>query len=143
MSDQKKSKFGLGLFLGTVIGGITALFLAPKSGKELRKDVAEKIAQLEKILKEKELDKKAKKAVLELSEEAKVFYQEAKKKLIEELAHLKKTISEINWQDYQKAVAKVLKQLKKEGKKQAKEIEKIRKNLLQEWKKMKKVKKSK
>jgi len=138
MDNQKKSKFGLGLIIGSVIGGLTALFFAPKSGKELRDDVKKKIRQLEKLLKEKELDKKAKKMIEGLSEETKVWYEKAKGWLIEELAQLKKTVEEINWQDYQKAVAKIIARFKKEAKKGGKEIEVIRKKLLKNWQAMKK-----
>jgi gas vesicle protein len=138
MNNQKKSCFGLGLLIGSVIGGLTALFFAPKSGKELREDVKKKIKELERLLAEKELDKKAKKIMKELSEEAKVLYEKAKTWLIEELASLKKEVENINWQDYQKAVAKIITRLKKEAKKEVKEIEEIRKKLLKNWQKMKK-----
>jgi len=138
MESQKKSKFGFGLLIGSVIGGVIALLFAPKSGKELRSDVKKKMKELEKLLKEKEIDKKAKKMIEELSEEAKVWYEKAKVWLVEELALLKKKVEEINWQDYQKAVAKVIARLKKEAKKEGKEIKGIRKKLLAEWKKMKK-----
>jgi len=143
MDNQKKSKFGLGLILGSLIGGVTALFFAPKSGKELREDVKKKIKELERLLAEKELDKKAKKIMKELSEEAKVWYEKAKAWLIEELAQLKKEVENINWQDYQKAVAKIITRLKKEAKKEGKEIEVIRKKLLKNWQKMKKENKKK
>ena len=138
MDNQKKSRFGLGLLIGSIIGGLTALFFAPKSGKELREDVKKKIRQLEKLLEEKELNKKAKKIVEELSEEAKVWYEKAKAWLIEELVSLKKEVENINWQDYQKAVAKIITRLKKEAKKEGEEIEAIRKKLLKNWQKMKK-----
>jgi gas vesicle protein len=138
MDNQKKSRFGLGLLIGSIIGGLTALFFAPKSGKELREDVKKKIKELERLLAEKELDKKAKKMMEELSEEAKVLYEKAKTWLIEELAQLKKEVENINWQDYQKTVAKIISRLKKEAKKEGKEIEAVRKRLLKNWQKMKK-----
>lgn len=34
--------FLIGALIGTVVGGVTALLLAPKSGEKLRKDVARK-----------------------------------------------------------------------------------------------------
>ena len=50
MSNKGESNFTQGLILGTIIGGtigaITALLLAPKSGAELRKDLAEKSNEL-------------------------------------------------------------------------------------------------
>lgn len=45
MVQEKKSKFGLGLIVGSIIGGITALFFTPKTSKERR-------ASAEKWLKE-------------------------------------------------------------------------------------------
>ena len=50
MSNKGESSFTQGLILGTIIGGtigaITALLLAPKSGAELRRDIAEKSHEL-------------------------------------------------------------------------------------------------
>lgn len=50
MSKQGDSGFTQGLLLGTIIGGaigaITALLFAPKSGAELRKDIAMKSQEL-------------------------------------------------------------------------------------------------
>jgi len=138
MDNQKKSKFGLGLLIGSIIGGVIALFFAPKSGKELRENVKKKIKQLEDFLKEKEVDKKAKKIIQDLSEEAKMWYEKAKSWLIKELAALKKKVEDINWQDYQKAVSKTIARLKKETKEELKETEAIREKLLRKWQNMKK-----
>lgn len=138
MSDQKKSRFGLGLLIGSILGAITALFVAPKSGKELRKDVAKKIDELKKLLEEKEVDKKVKEIFDEVTEETKKIYLKAKEWLVEELAQLKDAIDKIDWEDYQKSVNKVIVRVKKETKKGAKEIEKLKKQLLKEWEKLKK-----
>ena len=138
MVDQKKSRFGLGLLIGTIIGGITALFVAPKSGKEMREDLAKKAAALKKLLEEKEIDKKVKEVFEVVTEETKNIYLKAKEWLIEELAQLKEAVDKINWEDYQKSVDKVIVRVKKETKKGAKEVEKLKKQLLDEWKKLKK-----
>lgn len=37
-SHQGKG-FAMGIFLGSVIGGVTALLFAPKSGEKMRKDI--------------------------------------------------------------------------------------------------------
>ena len=125
--DNKKTKFGLGVLLGTIIGGITALFLSPKSGKENREAVAKKIDELKRILEEEKVDEKLKE-----------IYLKAKNWLIEELAQLKETVKNIDYEKYQKAVNKVMLRVKKETKKGAKEIEKLKKQLLKEWEKLKK-----
>jgi len=140
MENQKKSKFGLGLLIGSLIGGLTALFFAPKSGKEMREDVKKKIIDLKKLLEEKEIDKKAKKIVEELSQEAKVWYEKAKSWLIEEFVQLKKEMKSIDWREYQKSVSRIISRLKKEFKKEGKEIDLIRKKLLKDWQKIKKMK---
>lgn len=127
MDNNKKSKFGLGILFGTIIGGITALFLSPKTGKENREAVAKKIDELKKILEEEKVDEKVKE-----------LYSKAKNWLIEELELLKKTVDQIDYEKYQKAVNKVLVRVKKETKKGAKEIEKLKKHLLKEWEKLKK-----
>lgn len=44
MSDKRKS-FLLGALVGSVIGSVTALLLAPKSGRELRQDIKEGVQQ--------------------------------------------------------------------------------------------------
>ena len=125
MSDQKKSKFGLGVLFGTLIGGLTAFFFSPQSGKENREAVAKKIKELKKILKEEKVDEKIKEV-----------YAKAKEWLIEELAQLKEAVESIDYEKYEKAVDKVIVRVKKETKKGAKEIEKLKKQLLKEWKKL-------
>jgi gas vesicle protein len=125
MSDQKKSKFGLGVLFGTLIGGLTAFFFSPRSGKENREAVAKKIKELKKILKEEKVDEKIKEV-----------YVKAKEWLIEELAQLKEAVESIDYEKYEKAVDKVIVRVKKETKKGAKEIEKLKKQLLKEWKKL-------
>ena len=127
MTDQKKSKFGLGVLLGTIIGGITALFLSPSSGKENREVVAKKIEELKKILEEEKVDEKLKE-----------IYLKAKDWLVEELEQLKNTVENIDYEKYQKAVNKVIVRVKKETKKGSKEVEKLKKQLLNEWEKLKK-----
>lgn len=60
MTENKKSKFGFGFLLGSIIGAVTALFVAPKTGKEMR-EIAKKwlMEEVEKLKKEVgKLDKK-------------------------------------------------------------------------------------
>ncbi|PIV09912.1 hypothetical protein COY89_01620 [Candidatus Roizmanbacteria bacterium CG_4_10_14_0_8_um_filter_36_36] len=136
--NDKKSKFGLGVLIGTIIGGITALFLSPKSGEENREIVVKKVQELKKLLEEKEVDTKVKEIYGEVNEEAKDIYFKVKDWLIEELSQLKEKVEEIDKEKYEKAVQKVLKRVQKETKKGAKELEKVKKQLTQEWKRLKK-----
>ena len=137
MGENKKSKFGLGLLIGTVIGGLTAFFFSPTSGPKNREEVAKKVKQLEKLLKEKEIDKKVKEIFGEASEEAVRIYNMAKEWLIADLAELKLTINEIDKEKYMAAVEDVMNKVKKEVKKDSKQLEKLKKQLMKEWAKMK------
>lgn len=44
MDGGQRSNFGLGLLIGALAGGIIALLYAPRSGKETRAMIAERIA---------------------------------------------------------------------------------------------------
>lgn len=136
--DKKSSKLGLGLVLGTLIGGLAAFFFSPKSGEENREMVAKKVKQLEKLLKEKEVDKKVKEIFGEATDEAIKLYNQAKTWLIEDLATLKETINEIDKEKYTKAVENVVKKVGKEAKKDIKQLEKLKKQLMKEWGKLRK-----
>lgn len=140
MTDEQKksSKLGLGLVLGTVIGGLAAFFFSPRSGKQNREMVAKKVKQLEKLLKEKEVDKKVKEIFGEATAEAVALYEKAKTWLIEELAVLEEAIDHIDKDKYIKAVDDVMKKVKNEVKKDTKGLEKLKKQLLREWDKLKK-----
>lgn len=91
MENKKPSKFSLGLILGSIIGAIAALFVAPKTGKEMR-ELAKKWLkeEVEKIKKEVgKIDKrKFKKAVEKVLEKVK---KEAKSE-VRELNKIKRQL---------------------------------------------------
>ncbi|OGK62724.1 hypothetical protein A2334_03870 [Candidatus Roizmanbacteria bacterium RIFOXYB2_FULL_38_10] len=135
-TDQKSSKFGIGLFIGTLLGGLTALFLSPTSGEENRKLLAKKIKELEKMLEEEHIDKKVKEIFGEVTEEARDLYLKTKKELIKRLSELKETIEHIDREKYETVVKETVDIIKKEAKKEGKEMEKLKEALLKEWKKL-------
>ncbi len=138
MNNQKKSGLGIGILIGTILGGITALFLSPQSGKQNRKEVAKKLNQLKKLFHDTEIDKKVKEIFGEVTEEAKNIYVQAKEWLIEELAQLKEAVENIDKEKYTEAVEQVMQKVQKEVKKDVKEMEKLKKQLMKEWEKLKK-----
>src|SRR3989344_5391000 len=91
MTDNKKpSRFGLGVLIGTVLGGLAAFFLSPKSGEENREAVMKKVQQLK-----KELDKKVKEVWGEVTEDGKKTFTKAKKSLLKKLDALQD-----KWEDF-------------------------------------------
>lgn len=142
-NDQKSSKFGLGLALGAVLGGIAALFLTPTTGEENRKLVAKKIKELEKLLADEHLDRKVKEIFGEVTEEATELYLKAKKEVIRRLAELKETVESIDREKYEDVVRETVDILKKEAKREGKEMDKLKAELMDEWKKLEPAKKKK
>ena len=137
MSDTKKpSKFGLGILFGTVLGGLAALFLSPTSGPENRELVAKKVKELEKLLEDKELDKKILEIFGEVTEETKTVYVKAKKEVIKRLSELKESIEHIDKEKYGEVVHETVEILKKEVKREVKDMERLKTQLLAEWKKL-------
>ena len=137
MSDSNRSsKFGLGLVLGTIVGGIAAFFLSPTSGPENQKLVAKKIKELEKLLVDTDLEKKVKAIFGEATEEATAIYKKAKKDFIKALAEAKGTIESLDREKVEEVAEKTVEILKKEVKHEGKEMDKLKDELSKEWKKL-------
>lgn len=112
---NKKSKIGLGLLLGATAGAVAGLFLAPKTGKELRKDAkdlsdkAKKFADEYKKKLEKEEPAEAAKIVFgDVTDTSVAFMQKANKELSEELGILKEKYSTIDKKKYSEAVKNLM-----------------------------------
>lgn len=137
MSDSKSSsKFGLGLLLGTLVGGVAAFFLSPNSGPENQKLVAKKVKELEKLLAETDIEKKVKEIFGEATEEATAVYKKAKKQFIKTLAEAKESIESIDKEQVAEVAHETVEILKKEVKHEGKEMEKLKTELSKEWKKL-------
>jgi len=137
MADAKQSpKFGLGLLLGAVIGGLTAFFLSPTSGPENQKMVADKIKELEKILADADIEKTVKEIFGTASDEATMLYKKAKKMFIKTLAEVKGTVESLNAEKVTEVANNTVEILKKEVKHEGKEMEKLKSELVKEWKKL-------
>lgn len=144
MSDTKKSsKLGLGLLIGTVLGGLAGLFLSPASGKKNRDLVAKKIKQLEKLLADKDLEKKLVKIFGTVTDEARKLYGEVKKGLIVKLAEARETVENIDIDQYKAMLNEVIDTLKKEFSHEAKVMDKLKEQLIEDWYEMNKEKSKK
>lgn len=134
MSDQKpSSKLGLGLIMGTIIGGITAFFLSPKSGKENREEVLKKVKGLEEWLKEKEVDVKLKEIYGEATEEGRKLFEFVRKEIIMLMGDVKERIEDFDKEKYEKMINDVMDRAKKETKTTVQKLEKMKNHLLKQW----------
>ncbi len=129
MTLKKSSKMGLGMLLGAAAGAVAGLFLAPKSGKELRKDAQKFSGEAKKLSQEamglaevylKKLQKKdpeqiAKIVFGDVSEASKKLTAQAQKDLARELASVKEQYASINKRKYSDAVKSVVAGLKTDG----------------------------
>lgn len=69
MSRHSSKGFMIGAVVGSILGGVTALILAPKSGNKLRKDLVRKCD---------EMSEKTQDLVCEVSDQAKCLVERAK-----------------------------------------------------------------
>src|SRR3989344_6168362 len=137
MTTQKKpSRFGLGVLLGTVLGGLTAFFLSPKSGEENREAVLKKIQELKKQIDKMELDKKVKEIYGEATEEGKKVYLMAKKQVMKGLDELQERWEEFDSEKYIKMVEKAIEEVKSETKETTEKLLKLKDLFVRDWNKV-------
>src|SRR3989344_5197330 len=127
MTDNKKpSRFGLGVLIGTVLGGLAAFFLSPKSGEENREAVMKKVQQLKKELDKMELDKKVKEVWGEVTEDGKKTFTKAKKSLLKKLDALQDKWEDFDQEKYLNMVEKSVDEAKTGAKDTAEKLMKLR-----------------
>ena len=143
MTDQKSSKFGLGMILGAAAGALAGLFLAPKPGRELQEDAKQLAGDLQKKAKKirKELeDKEPEEAVRlifgKVSEESMKLYDSAKDQVAEELAMLKENYQDVDKEKYKKLVQSATRKVKKDRTVPETQLKKLIKYLESDFKKL-------
>lgn len=108
---SKKSKFKAGLILGAVSGALAGLFLAPKAGKELRKDA-------QKLYDDISADPEAAvKAIFgKVSDEGVAMYKSAQKELVKQLTNLSENYKTLDSSKYKEVVVQAINNVKTEKK---------------------------
>ena len=109
-----KSKFGLTLALGALLGGAAAFFLTPKSGKENRELAKKKWAELHLAIKTKSKEEIVKEIFGTASKEGKKLYDIAQKEMNTRLDQLKEKYPDIDKGKYMGVVNDVVGRLKEE-----------------------------
>jgi len=113
MSNNKTKSFLSGLLLGITGGVLAGLFTAPKSGKELREDIAKRAS--------------------DLSEDAKDFYVETRQSVEKKVKALKKAGKSIDKDKYVELVKEVIDEFKSDSTVTKKTAERIGKLLHEDF----------
>jgi gas vesicle protein len=128
-----KSKFGAGLIFGAILGGVAAMFLSPKSGKENREMAKEKLEEWQKKYENKPPQDIAKEVFGIATEEGKKLFETTQKMLNDKLDDLKSKADEIDQDKYKEVVKEVIAKVQKEKEATGDRAEKLKKYLLDRW----------
>ncbi len=85
---KKSSKFGIGLALGAAAGAAAAALFSPRTGKQNRVALAKKAHELEKYLKDHDMDKKVKEIFGAATKDAKKTFVQARQDLLERVSEV-------------------------------------------------------
>lgn len=136
-NNKKSSKFGLGVFLGTVAGALAGLFLAPKKGKALRRDFSKTLKELEKLLQDENREKAIKTIFGKVSSDSRSVFKKSKEILAVKLAQLRESFSKIDKKRYKSVVAEVVEDVSQEKRIPKETLKKLQKYLEADFKKIK------
>lgn len=131
--DQKNNRFGIGLVIGSVIGGLAAFLLSPKSGKENRDMLNKKMDDWKKMWESGELEKRVNDIFGEVSEDTVQMYATTREKVMQGIDQMK----HMDGDDYAKLVQKVIDDVKKHAKVKAEQIIKLQESLIRDWPELK------
>ena len=123
---DKKSKSGILLILGAIIGAITALFLSTDEKGETKETVKKKVSLLKNRLKDAKEEEVIKKIFGSKSKQVTKTYQKAKKQLATKLAKIKGSIAKIDKQKYTNVVNEIVAELKKNKEATSPQLKKLR-----------------
>lgn len=101
---MNKSKLGLGLLIGAVVGAIGGLFISEKPGKALRKKAVTEFDKLRKSIEDSQLDDHIAKIFGDVSKEARHAMREAKDVIAKSAGQIAKEAKTINASVYQQVV---------------------------------------
>jgi gas vesicle protein len=136
----KKGKFFLTGLIGTLVGAIGGLLLAPQSGKKTREDIKKMLLKLNKEVETGVKDTKEK--VVEIfgnaSDEAVSKYKEIKSTVMNKVAEVKTAGKEIDREKYSMIVEDVVEEFKEDLQATKDGAVKLISQLKKDWEKIKK-----
>lgn len=135
-NDNKSSKIGLAVAVGAIAGGLAALFLSPKSGKENREMAKAKFAELKTMVEEKKLQALIKDIYGSATVEGTKLYKTAMKDVQGRLTEIQDTVGEIDQEKYMALVLDVVEKLKTEKDASQDRVAKLQDYLMKRWDQM-------
>lgn len=133
MNNNKSSKLGVGLVIGSIIGGLAAFFLSPKSGKENREMVSKKIQEIKLKIEEQKIQERVKDIYGEVNDEGMRIYTMARDELNTRLDELKNSMDEIDMNRYKAVVNDVISRVKDETQESGDRIAKLKEYFMNKW----------
>ena len=127
MSD-KKSNIGLGVMIGTVIGGIAAFLLSSKENRDLAK---RKISELKKMWDDEKTQERVREIFGTFTEEGKKAYSIAKTEIMKQLDAM--GVDEVDMSKYKAMVEDAIEAVREETKETSDQLMKLRDHLMKNW----------
>ncbi len=131
MTQQKSSKLGLGIIVGAVAGAVAGLFLAPKAGKELRKDAQKLYSDIT-----KDSEAAVKEIFGKVTEESMDLYKKAQKEVASQVDNASKTYKSIDKAKYKEIVMNAVENVKEDMKLPETQLKKLMSYLEGDFKKL-------
>jgi gas vesicle protein len=126
--SHKKSNLGLGVMIGTVIGGVTAFLLSNKENRELAK---RKIADLKKMWEDEKTQERVREIFGTFTEEGKKAYSIARNEITKKLEAM--GVDEVDRAKYKAMVEDAVEVVRNETKETTDQLMKLRDSLMSKW----------
>lgn len=137
MTDQRKSSgFGLGMAVGTILGGLVGFFLSPKSGKQNRQMVMKKFKELKGEIEKMKIEAKIKEIWGDVTEDGKKTFTSVRKEVLAQISNLQDRFEDFDYEKYIKMVEKAIDNTRKETKQNADKLVKLKDLYVKDWQKV-------
>lgn len=120
------SKMSAGIIFGAIVGGLTAYFFSPRSGKENRAMLKKKVQDITTILEEGQVQDRVKEIYGDFSEQGKKAYSVAKKELDSRLKEVKEMVDDIDTEKYSAIIDDVMDRVHEETEESVDRIAKLK-----------------
>ncbi|QQG44175.1 MAG: YtxH domain-containing protein [Candidatus Roizmanbacteria bacterium] len=134
--NNNKNKFSVGVVVGMIMGILTGIFIAPKSGKENREAVINKLQEIKEMLRSEETQKKVKELFGIAGEEGLKIYNQIVDIIDEKLNIVKERVENIDKDKYVVIVKEAIEQVKKETNQADEKLNQLKDYFVERWNKL-------